>query len=969
LAAAAGVLVRVTPESAAQPEAEQLWRARNFGKALFETPTTIAQAPAELKKAVELAPDSFPDRVNYGMALLRAGNAEASVAELLRAQRLDPKSPHVWFNLAIAYKRLRRMQDAIAAFERVVALVPAEPVAHYNLGYLYDQADRGADALREFELATKLDPKLVAPRFAIYNHYRLGGDDEKAARALVAFREAKQVQEAAALQQDMEWSTYAELLDPTLPPAPAPEAGSARRFESRKLTGAIDRDTAGMLALDADGDGRADLLVWSRRGILIYRNGTDAVPNSGLGDASEVTWVAAGDFDNDGLADLAVVTPKSASIYRNQKGRFVRAASSVPTGSFTRAVWLDFDHDYDLDLFLLGDRNALLRNTGAAFEDYTTHFPFLGEPATDAVAFRSLPDTRSIDLAVTYRGGKGVLYRDRLLGDFAPEPLNAMPAPPALEADFDGDGRPDRVEVSDDGTVNVLVDRTPGQVQWLGVSLAGVKNLKLAPHADIEVRAGTYYARRSYAGVPVYFDPGTRRRIDTVRVTWPNGLIQHETNVATGRVLSIKEAPRLAESCPMIYTWNGRRFEFITDVLGVAPLGASAGDGVAFPVDHDEYVRIPGASLAPVDGMYEVRIVEELREVAYIDQVRLIALDHPAATAIYTNEKFKSPPFPEWGLFGVRRSLRPVAARDERGRDLLAPVLRSDRVYATGFRHDHSGVAEMHSLTLDFGRAAPDNRAILFLEGWVDWPDGSTFRAASQRGPGMMLPYLQVKDERGAWKTVIDDMGVPAGMPKTIAVDLTGRFLSESREVRIVTNLCVYWDRIFLSEETGAPAVRSTPIDAAAADLRLRGFSRPVIDARRERPERFEYARWNATAPWDQTPGLYTRYGDVRELTTAPDDRYVVMGSGDELRLRFSAAALPPLRPGESRDFLLLVDGWAKDGDANTAFSRTVEPLPFHGMTGYPYGPGEHYPDDAAHREYRARYNTRPALRFVTRLR
>jgi hypothetical protein len=182
----------------------------------------------------------------------------------------------------------------------------------------------------------------------------------------------------------------------------------------------------------------------------------------------------------------------------------------------------------------------------------------------------------------------------------------------------------------------------------------------------------------------------------------------------------------------MIYTWNGRRFEFITDVLGVAPLGASAGDGVAFPVDHDEYVRIPGASLAPVDGMYEVRIVEELREVAYIDQVRLIALDHPAATAIYTNEKFKSPPFPEWGLFGVRRSLRPVAARDERGRDLLAPVLRSDRVYATGFRHDHSGVAEMHSLTLDFGRAAPDNRAILFLEGWVDWPDGSTFRAASR---------------------------------------------------------------------------------------------------------------------------------------------------------------------------------------------------------------------------------------------
>jgi len=79
------------------------------------------------------------------------------------------------------------------------------------------------------------------------------------------------------------------------------------------------------------------------------------------------------------------------------------------------------------------------------------------------------------------------------------------------------------------------------------------------------------------------------------------------------------------------------------------------------------------------------------------------------------------------------------------------------------------------------------------------------------------------------------------------------------------------------------------------------------------------------------------------------------MGSGDELQLAFGAASLPAIPAGWKRDFLLLVDGWAKDADANTAFSQSVEPLPFHGMSRYPYPAGEHYPDDAAHAEIQSR--------------
>ena len=382
---------------------------------------------------------------------------------------------------------------------------------------------------------------------------------------------------------------------------------------------------------------------------------------------------------------------------------------------------------------------------------------------------------------------------------------------------------------------------TPAYGNWIEVGLTGVKNAKLAVGAQIEIKAGSLYRKLTYEGVPVVARLGARTLVDTVRITWPNGLIQNETKLAVNRVMQVKEAPRLSGSCPMIFTWDGEGFRFITDVLGVAPLGASSGDGQYFPVDHDEYVSIPGEALAARNGEYEVRVTEELREVSYLDQVRLLALDHPAGVEIVTNEKFKSPPFPEFRLFGVERRVYPMAAHDARGRDVRAALTRRDRVYPDGFRRNAAGIAEMHTLELDFGDAARDNKAALILNGWVDWADGSTFLAATQAKRELRFPYLQVKDAAGNWKTVIEDMGIPAGKPKTIAVDLTGKFLSNSRAVRIVTNLCVYWDEIFLTA-SAAPEARLTPVPMTSAELHFRGFSRATIDPQRKQPEGFDYA-------------------------------------------------------------------------------------------------------------------------------
>ena len=434
--------------------------------------------------------------------------------------------------------------------------------------------------------------------------------------------------------------------------------------------------------------------------------------------------------------------------------------------------------------------------------------------------------------------------------------------------------------------------------------------------------------------------------------------------------LSFQEAQRLSGSCPIIWTWNGREFEYITDVLGVAPLGASAGDGTYFPTDHDELIWIHGESLRERGGQYEVRITEELSEVAYLDQVELIAVDHPASVSIFTNEKWKSPPFPEFRLFGSERRIHPRAARGPRGRDELRAVRRKDRIYTGGFQRDYQGVAEMHAVEFDFGDAAPHGRAVLVLDGWVDWADGSTFLARAQTGnAGLQPPRLEMRDERGAWVTAIEDMGMPAGKPKVIAVDLTGLWKSRSREVRIVTNLCVFWDEVFLLETNAPPPAKLASLSAGRAALRFRGFAEHRVHPRRLQPEEFVYGEGRPASSWNQTPGLYTRYGEVTELVTAADDRMVIMGSGDELTLLFDASALPALPAGWRRDFILKVDGWAKDRDANTAFSQTVEPLPFHGMSGYPYGPSERFPDTPAHRQWREKYNTRPALRLLHSLR
>jgi len=191
-----------------------------------------------------------------------------------------------------------------------------------------------------------------------------------------------------------------------------------------------------------------------------------------------------------------------------------------------------------------------------------------------------------------------------------------------------------------------------------------------------------------------------------------------------------------------------------------------------------------------------------------------------------------------------------------------------------------------------------------------------------------------------------------------MTVDLRKVGRLEDPRLRITTNLRVYWDQIFLAQVSGEPPSKITKVPAAYADLHTRGYPREHSPDGKK-PLIYDYGIMDRTSPFRNMAGDYTRFGMVTDLLKDVDDRYVIFGRGEEITLKFRAEGLPPLQRGWKRDYLFVSYGWCKDMDPNTAFPDTVEPLPFAGMSSYPYPEGEHYPDDPAHREYLKTYNTR----------
>ena len=705
-----------------------------------------------------------------------------------------------------------------------------------------------------------------------------------------------------------------------------------------------------------DYDNRRDvdlLVVYRGAAPKLFRNlrdGTfrDVAAEVGLDAKGDFASVAAGDVNKDEFTDFFFGTPAGPGVFAMSDGRGRFAVSPAPASlkGAAAAQFLDYDNDGLLDLLTVSaERLQVHRNVGDGWADVSERAaPVTPKPGAGA-------DAPGADAAG--RGAAGSL----------------------ASGDVDGDGDTDLFALAGAGPPSFLRNEGGSRHASVRVRLAGKVSNRGGVGAKVELRAGslqqkaeTYAATPAPAPADVLFGLGRRARADAVRILWPSGVVQSEAEFAArpkpgapvALTLPVTELDRKPSSCPYLYAWNGERFEFITDFMGGGELGYWAAPGVRAAPDPTEYVRIRGDQLRPRGRRYELRVTNELEEALFVDRLQLVAVAHPAGVEVYPNEGLGNPTSSEFKLYATSRARPPLAARDDQGRDVLERVSHMDRKYPDGFAlHPVRGYAEEHALTLDLGpsRAAP-RRTLLLLTGWTDYAFSSDNVAAAQRGLSLRPPALQVKDRAGEWRTVLENVGIPVGRPQTVTVDLTGRFLSASREVRLVTNMRIYWDQILLDDSDASTMLGVERLDARAADLRWRGFSAQVTPDGRE-PFGYDYARVSHVSPWKTLPGRYTREGDVRELLTRADDMFVVSRPGDELALTFDASALQPLPPGWTRTFLLYSDGYSKEMDINSASPHEVAPLPFHGMKGYPYAAPESFPATRAHRDYVERYNTR----------
>ncbi len=749
--------------------------------------------------------------------------------------------------------------------------------------------------------------------------------------------------------------------------------------------------------VDYDHDGDLDIFT---TGATMYRNNSgdedkgdeENKEDETFTDVSEQTFVKtaapqfapaeafSADFDDDGDIDIFTIHREmGCTLYDNLRQGKLRAVSDETGISqgihYTAAAVGDYDNDGDIDIFLsTADQIYLYLNRGDG--------SFMSDPRLEANVRDLSPSLLKnidydndgfIDLWVSGEDGM-FLFRNAGTGQFdEPYPLieTVTPTEGAIlhnatagaVGDYDNDGDLDLFFINGEGELRALQNNGGNQNNWIQMRLEGITTGNNKVNRDgigskLEVKVGDLYQLQYVSEQISHFGLGAFDKADVVRVVWTNGVPQNVIEPqAKQRIL---EKQILKGSCPFLYVYNGEKYEFVTDLLWRAPLGLVTSMGFVAPDETRDFVKISGTQIQPKDGRYSVQITEELWETAYFDEVKLIAVDHPAGTDIFVNEQYVPPPFAEFKVYGVKEKRHPKSATDHRGKDVSDALKAFDYDYAVEHGPGpYQGVVEPHAIVLDLGDAPNDVPVTLFLSGWI-FPTDTSINVALFQNPSInpSFPSVSVKDETGQWKTVIDMIGLPAGKNKTITIDLTGKFLSDDRQVRIETDMQIYWDAAFFTVGAQDVPVEMMTLNPDSADLHYRGFSemyRPNPHA----PHLFDYQKVTTDAQWRDLAGYYTRYGDVNPLLQKVDDMYVILNAGDEITVEFDASRLPVLKPGWVRDFILYSDGWDKDGDINTLTSQTVEPLPFHGMSAYPYPDTEHYPDSEAHRRYQLKYNTR----------
>lgn len=741
----------------------------------------------------------------------------------------------------------------------------------------------------------------------------------------------------------------------------------------------IDAPCTGAWAVDIEADGDLDIVLGAKNGIptVLRNNGDDTFlaihPFAGVSGLQAFAWA---DFDGDGNPDAAIVDATGRlHIFMNERqGQFRERPLPANLQTVKAIAVADANNDGVLDLLAVQADGAIIRisdkNEGQSWD--------IGEIAKvpDAVHYLSgearlqvadLDNNGALDLLLSRTAQPaGVAATGALVwlgaadGTFVPLNHPSSPTLVFAVADLGNNGHLDLLGLSGDGQPVEGINHGSKNYHWQVVrphAVQAVGDQRINPFGvggEIEIRSGLLVQKQPITGPQLHFGLGEQTEAEVVRVVWPNGTVRAEFGVKAD--MDVITEQRLKASCPFLFAYNGKQMEFVKDAV---PWGSAIGLrintlGSAQIAATGEWYKIGRDQLIPHDGYYDIRITAELWEVYYYDYIVLSAIDHPVGTEIFVDERFAIPPA-KLGITTVATPHEIARAVDDTGHDVTDLVRTLDGKAVASFgRGQFQGITRDHYLEVVLGDDAPKSGPLyLIAQGSIHDTESSVNVAITQgsrwRAHGLSL---EVPDGHGGWITAQDNLGFPAGRKKTILFNLTNVFRPDTpHRVRLRTNLEIYWDAIYWAQGAPNTPLKEVTLDPTVADLHYRGYSvmhMPTTAARA--PEVPDYNQIEGTKQrWRDLIGYYTRYGDVRELLKSIDDRYVIVNSGDEMSLRF--AEQPPPPPGWVRDFVIKGDGWIKDGDYNSTFSKAVQPLPYHAKNEYTTRPGA-LEDEWAYRQH-----------------
>ncbi|MDH3298452.1 MAG: FG-GAP-like repeat-containing protein, partial [Gemmatimonadota bacterium] len=681
---------------------------------------------------------------------------------------------------------------------------------------------------------------------------------------------------------------------------------------------AVPVSARGVVPLDADHDGDLDLLVGGAGSARLFRQTSagafeEVGSDAGLSALRDVREWSFGDLDRDGDVDLVALTSASVHVASNlRQGRYEVGPALEGVDAPSSVTVTDANGDGWFDILVSGEGGLVVSvNDTEGFGNLRAAVDAPGSISGSLLRMDFDNDGRDDVLVLPGAAGNLTTRLARGSGngrfEFVPDFLEEGAASGrAAAADLDGDGDEDllvenaagiRVLSNEGGNLNHHM-----RVQLLGLADGSGKVNRLGLGSRIDVAAGDLQIARVVSGEVEHFGLGPRSEADVLRIEWTNGVPQNVIRPAVDALLV--ETQVLKGSCGFLYVWTGEGFEFVTDMMWKSalgmPLGIMAGETLYAPPDPSlEYVRIPPGMLLERDGVYDIRITEELWEVGYLDEVALFAVEHPDGTEVYVNEMFGAPDVPNHKLYTVRAPRSPEAAYTESGQDVQDLLAARDFRFVGGFDPGpYQGTTRLHDLVLTLDGAS-GVAARLFLAGWLFPTDASINVAMGQAGETLVVPpYLEVPDGRGGWRALDADIAFPTGKNKTVIVDLTEGVPSHDPRIRVRTTMEIYWDQAFyeIASDTPGDVAAGRRLAPVSAELGQRGFSRVYRRGGRYGPHWFDYSAVGKESPWRPLAGAYTREGDVVSLLLAADDQYVVFGPGDEMSIQFEA--LPPPAAG-----------------------------------------------------------------------